>query len=327
MDAEQMKTFLKDIGVEPDKKNMKILKNLVKNDLVSDIKSLKKLFDHRSMVMNESGEVDTEKIKKLNFMIQNDVPLNKQLFEDLKGLPKLKSMESLWTGQSSLSSVDPSQTEQLAKSLQKMIREMGMDLERMIESNPEQARDTVRSQAHRMMLGLSSPVQSTVTGGGGAEGASMGSGEANQVFNQIMKHALASLKDDGATYLFFPFKEGEETKFMQVRFQDEREGVEGEDYEEEKWSVTVDIELSQIGSVRFQARRHYDQLGIHFYVERADTTRLIRRNRSQLKETFEEMGYNVSIRAEHREHPTGDLIDEGLKVAGDQEPGKLDLTI
>lgn len=319
IDRSDLKAMIKDLGMKPEKSVVNMAESLLEmeEDQVNK-RLLAQVLANRSLAQDSNGEVNQEKLKQLVSMLKRDFPINEKLFNQVNQQTSMEKMARIWDGESQLPRLNPSDGN-LKQQLKTVIRSMGFDLEAMVQSSASEAKETLRAA----LMGLLSAGQTGESSQ--AMTGDMAQSDAQSILSQIVKHSLASRTEDGSIYLFVPFQDGEESKMMQVRVQDERDG--DEKNLNRKWGVTLEVSLSMIGDLRIHARRSEDKLGVRFEADQSNAARMIREYREQLESSLTELGYSPQIQVERMDGDFTDWVDRSLHEPPDTGTGSLDLTI
>lgn len=261
------------------------------------------------MLKNNTGQLSFRRVEAFNFLKQNDIPVRKQLVDILDAVGTSEIKEQINSSEL-LSRLDPS-GEQLAKQLEEIVAGLGIDLERQLLVNPAEAAATLRAQ----LAGLALEIINN-------ENFTPEDKQKTKNYGGLLKHSLASAVDSDSIYLLIPFQAEEETKFFQVQFKDER----SEDQEDkDTWSVTLKINLSQLGKVVVKTHKREEKVKIKLGAEDPGTVNLLRKNKESLREMLAELGYKPAITCNKLEDGYEDLIEENLMEFAADKLHRLDL--
>ena len=113
---------------------------------------------------------------------------------------------------------------------------------------------------------------------------------------RIQTQQLASLPHEEAARQVWqfelPVKNGEEIDLFHIRIGREDAGRNSEG-EEAIWSLTLHMDLAQLGPMRVQLRLQGEQLSTLIWSERSDTNQLIQKRLHELKTAYEQRGLTV----------------------------------
>ncbi len=295
--------LLEKLGIQANEANLefaRILKNL--EDLPT-AKLLQQLFSALPELKNDSGNFSASRIKAFLFLKQNNLPVNKEILQTLDSF--LNSLET---------SKDLPQLPrlvftkgELAQQLKEVIRKLGFDLESQLEKDPRQAATAFRSQ-------LQADLQ---------DSGSEGNEHKKRFYGQLIKHSLASVAESDSVYLFVPFQVGEETKFIRMRIKDRRE--EEDQSRDRYWSVTLELELSQLGPLQVSLQRKEENLRVDLKAAHSSGLKLLKNNLDELRKMLAGLGYHVSISCSNLDSEEKQFIERDLLALETTELSSLDL--
>ena len=312
LSAEKM---IRELGRRVTDENTELVKNVLNEDSSPSRKLLDQLLSNQSALRDSEGEIDQNRLKKAISLLKKGVPVNDQLMRDLRRDVSLDQLRQIWQSTPELPRLRPD-SGNLPRQIRQVLQSMGFDLEARLQDDPEQALQSLRS------------VLSSILGSADGESTTsmdLSRQDANAIFNQIIQHSLSSRSEEGTLYLFIPFQEGDESRMMRVRFEDERE--DSGEQRDNQWGVTVEVRLSQLGEMRIHVRRKHDHLGIRIQSEQSSTARLIRERRDQLESDLGRLGYRSRIRVERLQDEFSDWPSRELYEGTDEGLGRLDFTV
>jgi hypothetical protein len=318
MDRSDVKALIKDLGMKAEESVIKVAESVLNQEESPGKRLLAKVLANRSMAQDSEGRVQSQKLKQLTSLLKQNTPVSETMFNQLSSDRSLQDLSRVWDNQSNLPRLNPSEGN-LEQQLKTVVRAMGFDLEAMVGKDPEQATKTLRAALMNLLSGgeTSQAAQSMA--------GDMARGDAQSVLGQILKHSLASRAEDGSIYLFVPFQDGDQSKMMQVRFEDQRDS--DQQAVDHSWGVTLDVSLSMLGDLRIHARRREDRLGVRFEADQSNAARLIREHREQLESMLDDLGYDPQVQVERLEGSIEEWADKRLYESSDPGSGSLDLTI
>lgn len=352
LSPEGLNQLLKEFGIEPSQSARETLRTILRTDPQPSKDVAKTIMDNLGLARNQDGMIDQQRLKTVLFLAKNDLPVKQELVDllqyaapdsgndakrDINALKQTllgvstgaegssESSESLKQTLANLSLPEfrPTGGEEGSKDLLRVLKQLGFDLERQVVNQPEQASDSLRSQLTQLQQTLSEvaaeKIQQFVESGN-----SELQNESRRVLSQLFKFSMSSVAEDDSIFLFVPFPDGDETGLMRMRFQDESDG---ESLDDEQWSVTINLELSQLGPIRVGAQRHKEQLNLDFRARDKASLNLIRDRSEELSEILTDRGFDVSVRTGVLREEQDSLIDWNLYFDSDHYTGTLDVTI
>ncbi|MFB6346788.1 MAG: flagellar hook-length control protein FliK [bacterium] len=351
LSKQELSQLLKEFGIEPDSSSRKALRTVLETDPNPSKQTAKTVMDNISLVRNQNGQIDQSRLKSLLFLAKNDLPVKQQLVDLLQfAAPDTESSldtdfnnfkQALQGAKSDLATsgdsgglkenlsnitlpeFNPGASSERSDELMRVLQNMGFDLESKAAKQPEQAGSSLRAQLTQLQKTLSEAatdkIQEFVE-----TGDSNLRNESRRVLAQLFKFSMGSVAEDDSLFLFVPFPDGEDTNLMKIRIQDESEG---ETIDDERWNVTINMKLSQLGELQVHAQRHKQTLNLDFRAEQKPTRNLIRKRSGDIKELLTESGFQVSVDTGVLRKDGEGMIDWNLYFDTDQYSGTLDVTI
>lgn len=346
----QLSNLLQNLGFEPDEKLMRTARQIIQADPSPTQENLKTVLENVQLAQSGDGSLDSDRLRGMLFLAKNNLPVNQEtvdilrlstpgeastdrsqttnLLQNLTATGDNSSEQLPDTLQNALQATQVSpggggeNSESLAARLADAVRSMGFDLENQVGKNPDRARKSLRSQMMALQQNLADQASETLLQG---QSGDSNSRESSRTFlSQMMKHSLASVADDDSIFLFVPFPDGEGTGLMRMRFEDEGEG---DEVDNEEWTVTINVDLSQLGPMQVRARRHRERLNLTFKASDSDTVHLIDQHRERLEENLVEKGFEVSLRTQPWNEEDDALVDWNLYFDKGDYSGTFDVTV
>lgn len=347
---QQLTELLRNMGFEPDERTLKATRTIIETDPSPSKETLRQTLKNLGMAQSEDGKIDTNRMKTVLFLAKNDLPVKENwvnllqhaapggsensMTETLQALKGLGGVESDVTGQSAQSvgesvveanfNPDPAHSsEQLSQKLFDTLKTIGFDVEAKVANQPDQASETLRSRLMNLQRTLASSatdklMQAIQTGDSKLQDQS------RQLLSQLFKYSLASVAEDDSIFLFVPFPDEEKTGLMRLRFEDDSEGDQVDD---ESWTVTINLDMSQLGPIQVQAQRHQRRLNLTFRASLDRTLDRIENSQDTIVELLGEKGYDVSVRTTPWQQSDQNLLDWDLYFDKSDLSGTFDVTV
>lgn len=349
LSREGLNQLLKEFGIEPDHSARKTLKTVLETDPRPSKTVAKTVMENIGLARNQDGAIDQNRLKSLLFLVKNDLPVKKELVdllqfaapdsdsnpgEDINALKRTLQGMKTGTGSESGSSLEqtlsnvsvpelnPGGSTGTSDDILRVLKQLGFDLERQVTKQPARASDSLRAQLTNLQQTLSEVATEQIQNFVESGNTDL-QNESRRVLSQLFKFSMSSVAEDNSIYLFVPFPDGDETGLMRMRFQDESEG---ESIDDEQWSVTINLELSQLGSLRVGAKRHKQKLNLDFRARDKSTLSLLRDRSGELTDVLSERGFDVSVRSGVLRDDES-LIDWNLYFDTDHYTGTVDVTV
>ncbi len=222
------------------------------------------------------ANTDQNELRSLLFLKFNNLPANRENIALLEPAFRENLLETEISQQ--LPQIVPLQEEPAPQQIKELVEAIGFDMEQQLINNPEAATASLRGQISQQ---FSQPSESPEFP------------RAAQMQSEIIKHSLASALNPDSTFIFIPYNEDGITRFMQMMIRDERE--DGSPENEERWSVTLEVNLSALGLIQARLQRRKNFLAVSLKAEKPATVRLLRSRSKDLKQSLEALDYQPSV--------------------------------
>jgi hypothetical protein len=344
---QQLSQLLRQMGFEPDDQALKAARSILETDPSPSKKTLRQSLENLQLTKGSQGTVDSNRLKSLLFLAKNDLPIKSESIDLLRhAVPSgdnsgsgnaFNQLQQAVSGESGKNSslgdtlqavnLTPSasgSSEDRAQELFQAVKSMGFDLESQVPCQPEGASKTLRSQLMKLQQFFGDSATESIR-------QSMQSGvesglqdQSRELLSQLFKYSLASVSEDNSIFLFVPFPDGDQTGMMRLRF--EQDG-DGEELNNEKWNVTIHLDLNQLGPLQIQAQRHREKLNLTFKAAIDRTVNIIQQREENLGDIFVEKGFNISVTTKPWNQDEEPIVDWDLYFDKGDSGGTFDFTI
>lgn len=348
--SDQVARLLREMGFEPDKETVRTARKILATDPSPDKQTLRTVLENVGMARGDDGNLNTNRLKTMLFLAKNELPMKEDLVKLLQhaapgdgaATRELSSQFLGALGQVDTGSLDdrtaaladaaraaefnPSGSQSAGSASEQLmdaLKTMGFDLENQVARNAGSAGETLRSRLMAVQQVLADSATSVLQ-------QAVSTGDANlrdqsrTLLSQLMKHSLASVADDDSIFLFVPFPDGEGTGLMRLKFEDEGDS---DTVTDEEWTVTINLDLSELGGLQVQARRHREKLNLTFKASEKGTLTLIDEHQDRLVGNLSEKGFEVSVRTRPWNDEEGSLLDWDLYFDTNDFNATFDVTV
>ncbi len=268
---------------------------------------IRQLFSSPAAETEPEAEANQNELRSLLFLRFNDLPVNRENIALLEPAFRENLLDAEVNQQ--LPQISPLQAEPTPQHIKELVETMGFDMESRLPREPEAVAATLRGKINQQLA--KSPESETPP-------------RSAQMRSEIIKHALASAIDPNNTFIFLPYTDGEVTKFIQMMIRDERET--GSPESEERWSLTLEVNLSALGLIQARLQRRKNYLTVNLKAENQATVRLLRSRSEELKQSLEELDYRTSIQTGQLQPKESNVVTQEM-LNFSEESLKFDVLI
>jgi hypothetical protein len=280
-----LESFLNQRNLPASDETKQLLRHWLDESLPLDTR-LEDAIDNTDLLHNDSGEIDTGRLRAFSFLSGEGFPVSEEsvgLLSAANGADLESELNSIYRQPDT--KLQPGQD---GSSLRSSITSLGLDVVRQFGRKPHEASQTLHAQLLKLVKDENIE------------------GQPRRLLGMLLRIALRNLKRNSEFTIFFPYVDDGEVKVAWLN---------GDPYPEQPgWRVNCHLELSQLGPLMVTIENNADTLDVIFRSSQDDTFDRLQRNLDRIDSRLHEFSDNVTVRVKQEEplEPTSDFDNDAM---------------